>query len=277
MALGVVAAVVGVPAASAAPTASGVQLNGALRVAYPVANADPGQNYGDLYLPRRGLTGPAPLVVLYRGGGWDRSVSLAGLGSMARDLAARGYAVYNVEYRRVGSGGGWPTTLTDVSAAATFATSLGNIFPQVGRSVILVGHSSGGQLAVWAAQHAAVRPAASVAIAAPLALTTAAHSGDANVDALLGGSPAQFPQRYAMADPAAQACPAVPIVAIHGTADRVVPITNARDFRARPRCPSARVSLVEVPGATHLSLIRPGAVGYGQTLATISATVAGVR
>ena len=37
---------------------------------------------------------------------------------LARNLSALGYAVWNIEYRRVGQeGGGWPGTLADAAAA----------------------------------------------------------------------------------------------------------------------------------------------------------------
>ena len=63
--------------------------------------------------------GPWPCVVLLHGGfwrtGWDRTL----MTPLALDLAARGIAAWNVEYRRVGqAGGGWPGTLEDVARCA---------------------------------------------------------------------------------------------------------------------------------------------------------------
>ncbi len=242
-----------------------------VRLSYPVAQADPTQNFGDLFLPAPQQGSRSQLIVLYHGGGWEDDVGVAGLERLAKDLTGRGFAVFNVEYRRVGSGGGWPTTLTDAAAAADFAATLPVRFPRVRGPLILVGHSAGGQLAVWASQHGTSHAAEAISIAGPLALADAARSGDHNAVTLIGGQPDQFPARYAMADPAAQACPVTPTVMVHGTGDRVVPITNARDFLSRPRCPGARVRLVEVMGGTHLSLISPGGVGYSTMMDVITA------
>lgn len=125
----------------------------AVRYRYAAPNADPRQNYGNLYLPR-GVHAPRslPVVVLIHGGGWKNRSSAGYMAEVARALQAEGLAVWNVEYRRVGSGGGWPTTFTDVGHAVDFVPTLAESAPALDPSnVILVGHSAGGQLAAWAA------------------------------------------------------------------------------------------------------------------------------
>ena len=68
---------------------------------------------------------------------------------LARDLAARGIAAWNIEYRRVGQeGGGWPGTLEDAAAAADAVVGLEGVDAT---RVVTVGHSAGGQLALWLA------------------------------------------------------------------------------------------------------------------------------
>ena len=67
--------------------------------------------------------------------------------ALCADLAERGWAAWNVEYRRLGNGGGVPETLEDVSAAIDFLAEL-----RVDTSrVVTIGHSAGGHLAAWAA------------------------------------------------------------------------------------------------------------------------------
>ena len=61
---------------------------------------------------------------------------------------------WNIEYRRVGSGGGYPATLEDVARRWTVP----RICPQV-----VVGHSAGGHLAAWAAERTPARLVASPA------------------------------------------------------------------------------------------------------------------
>ena len=76
---------------------------------------------------------------------------------LADDLAAHGYAAWNIEYRRVGqSGGGWPGTLHDVAAAIDHLTDVAATHPLDLDRVAFVGHSAGGHLALWSAGRAAI-------------------------------------------------------------------------------------------------------------------------
>ena len=133
-----------------------------LRLAYPTATpSDPAQNFGELYLPPPGRHARSGLVVLVHGGGWQsRLGGLHGLSPLARDLADEGLAVYNIEYRRVGSGGGWPTTLLDARDAATYAAELQSHNPQLQGPLIIVGHSAGGHLACMGCSAPTIRACA---------------------------------------------------------------------------------------------------------------------
>ncbi len=65
-------------------------------------------------------------AVLLHGGFWRDRWDLRLMDALAADLAARGWRVANVEYRRVGAdGGGWPTTFDDVLAALGRSAKLG--------------------------------------------------------------------------------------------------------------------------------------------------------
>src|SRR5258707_12274935 len=68
--------------------------------------------FGELYLP--GEPGPHPTVILIHGGYWRARYGLDLMTGLAEDLAARGYAAWNIEYRRRGDpGGGVPAPLFD--------------------------------------------------------------------------------------------------------------------------------------------------------------------
>ena len=82
--------------------------------------------------------------MLIHGGFWRQRYGRELEGGIARDLAARGWAVWNIEYRRLGGEGGWPTTFEDVEAAI-------RALPVDAARVVAIGHSAGGQLALWAA------------------------------------------------------------------------------------------------------------------------------
>ncbi|MGV9361238.1 alpha/beta hydrolase [Amycolatopsis sp. NPDC003731] len=112
---------------------------------------------GELYLPEG--EGPFPVVALVHGGYWSAMWDRRQITGVADDLVGRGYAVWNVEYRRIGEpGGGWPGTFLDVAAAID---ALDGMDPALdtGR-VVLLGHSAGGHLATWAAHRGALPPEA---------------------------------------------------------------------------------------------------------------------
>ena len=203
--------------------------------------------------------GPWPCVVLLHGGFWRERWDRTLMTPLARDLAARGIAAWNVEYRRVGQeGGGWPGTLDDVSAATDALAEQEEVDR---RRVAAVGHSAGGQLALWLAARRDprvwLRAVAALAGVCDLAAAARDGRGDGAVQAFLGGDPAEVPARYAAASPASLLPLGVPQLLVHGAADDVVPPAQSRDYAARARTAGDRVQLVELPGADHFDVIDP--------------------
>ena len=101
---------------------------------------DPSQ-YGELY-------GEGPVAVLIHGGFWKAQYGLDLEVALAQDLAGRGWAAWNIEYRRLGNGGGVPETLDDVAAAIDALADIDGV--DLSR-VVAIGHSAGGHLAAWSA------------------------------------------------------------------------------------------------------------------------------
>lgn len=195
--------------------------------------------YGDL--PEQVVEywdGDGPQVVFIHGGFWRSEYDRAHVRPLCNDLAARGYSVAAIEFRRTAPGvPGWTATFDDVLAA----------LKAVGGDPILAGHSAGGHLALWAASRGA--SARGVLALAPVADVVAAYRDDLDEGAavaLLGGTPEEFPDRYAEATPGD---PGVPTVLIHGDADRQVPISQSRTF--------GHGRLIELPGVDHFALIDP--------------------
>ena len=211
------------------------------------------RQFGEWWLPP--ASGPLPTVVLVHGGYWGAGYDLHLEDAVAADLSGRGVLVWNVDYAP--SSEPWPATLTDAAAAYDFAFT-GAHADRVDRSrVAVVGHSAGGHLALWlasrdrlpagapgAGEH--VRPALAVPQAPVASLRTASALGlgGGAVDALLGGSPQQVPERYAVADPVALAPSGVRSVLVHGVADDVVPLSQSEDYLAVAR----DCTLERVPG-----------------------------
>jgi acetyl esterase/lipase len=190
----------------------------------------------------RGSGSGRPVVVVLHGGSWGRKYGKLTTAFVAADLARRGFTSINAEYRRVGTGGGYPQTLEDAVAVARWATSRSE-------DVTLLGHSAGGQLALYAASHVPVRRV--VAMAAPCDLVRG--HGPA-VHAFLGGMPDEVPERYAEASPLALAPVGVPTLLVHGVNDATV---SVRHSRAYAEAAGGEAELRELPDAVHRAFVDP--------------------
>ena len=224
--------------------------------------------FGDLYRP--GGAGRPGVVVVIHGGFWLAQYDLTLGAPLAADLVERGYTVLNLEYRRIGDGGGWPSTLMDVADGIDLLASI-----DVDTSrVVVIGHSAGGQLAAWAAGRARLAAGAPgsapkvivtavVSQAGVLDLATAARQGvgGSAVPDFVGGLPDQVPQRYAIADPIAQVPLLAPTLCVHSQSDQNVPFAQSSAYVAAAKSAGANATLVEVPG-DHFALIDPKSVAW---------------
>jgi acetyl esterase/lipase len=209
--------------------------------------------FADLYVP--GGEGPFPVAVVLHGGFWREQHTLDLTDPLARDLATRGWAAWNVEFRRVGevSGGGYPQTLEDVAAAVDFVASLDAALDLA--RVVGIGHSAGGQLALWAA----ARPDAAVALTGAVAqagvtdLRAAEHDPDGEdaIALFMGGLAAEVPERYADASPLDRVPIGVPQLLVHGDADVRVPCDMSVRYAAAAGAAGDEVELVVRPGEDH--------------------------
>jgi acetyl esterase/lipase len=213
----------------------------------------------DLYLPRR--PGPHPVMVLIHGGSWQVRYGKIVMRGLAGDLMRRGWAVWNIEYRRVGDGGGWPETFEDVAAAIDHLATLDA--PVDLERVSILGHSAGGHLALWAAGRTklpagapgaySTRPPMSVRRVISQAGVCDLADGyrrvpEGAVTSLMGGGPEELPERYAIADPMAHVPLGIPVLLVHGTADETVSVELSRNYASAERAAGGTVELVEIEG-----------------------------
>jgi acetyl esterase/lipase len=208
------------------------------------------------------------VVVTIHGGYWRAKFGKWVMRSVARDLVARGRAVWNIEYRRMGGGqgGGWPQTFEDVAAAIDHLAELGDQRIDLG-DVVVVGHSAGGQLALWAASRTdgAVRIARVVAMApvTQMAPAEAAHE-------LLGGTPDQVPERFAAVDPIQLVPPPVPVLVVHGDEDETIPLFRSREYAAAACAAGGDVELVEPSPCGHRTHVSRASAAWRAAAAWIA-------
>jgi acetyl esterase/lipase len=181
-------------------------------------------NYGDDPSQYGVLYGEGPVAVLIHGGFWRDRYDLTLMDALAEDLAARGWAAWNIEYRRLGNGGGVPQTLDDVSAAIDFLATL-----PVDRSrVVTIGHSAGGHLAAWAATRenprVAVTAVVSQAGVLDLARASELQLSENVTDQFLDGQP------LSVASPIERLPLGVPALLTHGALDDIVPVEISERF-----------------------------------------------
>jgi acetyl esterase/lipase len=206
----------------------------------------------ELWSPDGG--GPHPVAVLIHGGFWRARYGRDLEEAVARDLVARGWAAWNVEYRRLGDGGGWPHTFDDVAAAI-------EALPVEAPRVVAIGHSAGGQLAAWAATRVPLDGVVSQAGALDLGELWRLRTSDHVVDALLGGGPDDVPERYDAASPARRLPLGVPMLLVHGALDDDVPIHVSREFAAAARAAGDECMLVETDEG-HYEHLDPGSKSW---------------
>ena len=232
-----------------------------------VAYGDDPSHFGELSLP---AGDPRGAVVVIHGGFWKAAYDLALGRPLAADLVEHGWAAWNIEYRRVGNGGGAPETLDDVAAAIDRLRDLELDLS----TVVTLGHSAGGHLAAWAASRGRSDrwggrvPVTAVVSQAGVLDLRAAHDawlGDGAVERFLGHPPGPADDP---ADPMRQAPLDVPLWCVHGRDDDVVPISQSRSYVDAARAAGARAELVEVEG-DHFVVIDPEHDAWARTLAIL--------
>jgi acetyl esterase/lipase len=240
------------------------------------------QQFGELWLPTTKKA--APLVVLIHGGCWQSEYDIEHVRPAATALRKAGYIVWAIEYRRIGDpGGGWPGTFEDVALAIDHLDWLLQAEGVNTRSRVYMGHSAGGQLALWAAARSnfpaghpfyspdAKTPDAVFGLAAITDMRTyAAGESSCEQSAVdLLGSPAEQPGRYAAVSPMDLLPLGAPSVLAQGTEDPIVPPAQAETFQSRAVEVGEGSKLLRLPGAGHFDLIHPRTDAWRAILAEL--------
>jgi len=200
-----------------------------------------------------------PLVIVIHGGFWRPDIDRSHARPMAEAIAAAGWTVALPEYARVAANP--EPTLADLTLLLRQAPR--SVAAHDGR-VILLGHSAGGHLALWAAAGLGTPLTGTLALA-PVADLLLAHElglGNGAVSRFLGCEAVSRPDL----DPRQMPGPVSPTTIIHGLDDAIVPPLVSESYVAAH--PSVR--WLPVPGAGHFALIDPRAPAWPAVLAELA-------
>ena len=208
--------------------------------------------------------GPFGVVVVVHGGYWRARYDRSLMKALCTDLAAHGLAAWNIEYRRVENGGGWPETFLDVAAGVDL---LADVYAPLDLARVgAVGHSAGGHLGLWAAARhrlPAHAPGASPRVR-PRAVVS--QAGVADLRLALVTPPSDEPTRALLGDdgPLELASPRelVPLgvdqLVLHGELDEAVSIVISRSYAAAAQAAGDPCELRVLPGTGHFEHIDAG-------------------
>lgn len=275
LAVGAMLAAMALTTPSAAPAREPISFSELLARPRETADAKiaygPGeQQFGELWLPAG--QGPHPVVVLIHGGCWQADLPGTELMDyLAADLRDRGYAVWNIEYRRIGhKGGAYPGTFLDVAAGVDHLREIAGPRRLDLNRVVLVGHSAGGHLVDWAAARPGLPKTSPLWSVDPLSVKGVVGlagiddlegfratgpdrcGGPQTIDDLVSAATRPGQDVYADTSPARLPAPAAEVVVISGEMDPIVPPSFAAAFAEHWRADGLRIG-----GAGHFELIDP--------------------
>jgi acetyl esterase/lipase len=233
--------------------------------------------YAELFLPQ--TKGPHRVIVLIHGGCWLAEIPGTPLMDyLAADLQKRGYAVWNIDYRRIGdAGGGYPGTFLDVAKAVDMLREIAPAYDLNLKRIVLIGHSAGGQLALWDAARTHLPQASPLRTSDPLPVSAvislagiddlesyraagpAACGGPQTIDSLVGHD---GQNSYVDTSPARLLPIGVKQVIISGDLDPIVPARFGNGYAEKAKKAGDDVMAITLPDSGHFELIDPQSAAW---------------
>lgn len=246
------------------------------------------EQFADLWLPKG--KGPFPVVVVIHGGCWLSELpGVAMMNPMAQALRDSGFAVWDVEYRRIGAqGGGYPNTFLDVAAATDMLRAIAGKYRLDLKRVVAVGHSAGGHLAMWLAARPRLARSSRLYMEYPLPIRGVISlagildlkgyredgepcGGAQTIDGITGAANRAGQDVYADTSPQALLPIGVQQVVVVGGLDKIVPAHWGKTYVKAAQAAGDNASWYEVGHAGHFELIDPLSPAWPQLLAAVSA------
>lgn len=265
----------------------------------PQATADARIAYGpapaqviDVFLPKG--KGPHPVIVLIHGGCYLAEYKgLAETSAIAADLARRGYAVWNLDYRKIGeAGAGYPGTFDDVATAVDRIRTDARKYRLDTRRIVALGHSAGGHLALWAAARGKLPKSSPLWRADPVRIRGVVSLGGigdlkGQGDVFAGAcGPEPIPtiigaktraQPYVDTSPAELLPTGARVTMISGDLDHVMPPPTGRAYVETLRRAGDAGEAIAIPNATHFDVVIPTTPAWQVVVEAIDKQFAALR
>ena len=267
-------------------TSSTMQTSVAEIMSWPAERSDAVIQYGtakaqvaELRLPS--TPGRHPVVVVIHGGCWQAQFDRTHASKMSVALVKAGFAVWTIEYRKLGEpGGGWPGTFRDVGDAIEALQGQAEKHALDLSNVVLVGHSAGAQLALWYAGSKKLPGSSPLHRGSPLEIRGivslagmtdlgSPDTGCGDSGAELVGGKERLAERAPQASPIAMLPLGVRQRLVHGVDDHIVPIALGRAYLQAARAAGDDVQLKELPGLGHFDVINPQSKAWASVIAAV--------
>ena len=176
-------------------------------------------------------------------------------------------------------GGGWPGTFLDVANATDHLRVIAKMYKLDLERVLVIGHSSGGQLALWVASRHLIPRKSPLYIDNPLKVhsvialgaatdlrklepTDEEVCGDDVIEKLVGGLPEEVPERYQYVSPIEFLPIRVPQTIIIGAQDMPILLEHSKAYVAKAKSIGDDVQLLIVEHASHHEVVAPGSSAW---------------
>ncbi len=243
------------------------------------------EQYGTLWLPQG--NGPFAVVIAVHGGCWTLPGLQPSMDYIAEDLRKNGVAVWNVDYRPLGSNGaGYPGSFNDIADAVDYVRTLAQTYKLDSNRVVIIGHSAGGHMALWAAARYKLAPNSPLYRKNPLALTAAislsgipdlkdyrdhgpACDQPDTINHLTGANTREATTVFSDTSPSNLLPLNTPQIIVAGDQDSIVPAQFGNSYAHMAKQAGDNVEFISFPHAGHFEMIAPQSDAWQQIKARV--------